>query len=70
MIAEKDKMVKMQPCNKLLKEAGNHSNRGLAVQGELREDVADLLDMYYEPGPGVRLASLMGGLCVPSKLFT
>lgn len=49
-------MLKMQGCNKLLKQFGNHSNRSLAIEGELREDVANLLDVYYEPGPGVRLA--------------
>lgn len=70
MITDQDKMLKMQGCNKLLKQFGNHSNRSLAVEGELREDVADLLNVYYEPGPGVRLVSLMGGRCVPSKLFT
>lgn len=70
MIPPKDKMGKKQGCNKLLKQFGNHSNCGLAVGGELRENVADLLDMYYVPGPGVWLASLMGGRCAPSKLFT
>lgn len=70
VIIDYEKMSKMRGCNKLLKQFGNHSNRSLAIEGELREDIADLLNRYYEPGPGVRLVSLIGGRCVPSKLFT